>query len=140
VFLFIFENIGTQELILIGIVALIFLGPRKMPEYARKIGKLMSDFRSTTNEFKETWQREVNFEEEFKAFRVDDDEIKPAAPIFPVTEPPKTDDIAPPAIKEIDTASFNNESLPPNADALDPKPAAGKAEPEYDPNDKRNWL
>ena len=67
-FLFIFESIGTSELILIGIVALIFLGPRKMPEYARKIGKLMADFRSTTNEFKETWEREVNFDEEAKAF------------------------------------------------------------------------
>ena len=38
-YLFILENIGTQELLLIGIVALIFLGPRKMPEYAKKIGK-----------------------------------------------------------------------------------------------------
>ena len=50
-FLFIFESIGTSELVLIGIVALIFLGPRKMPEMARKIGKMMNEFRSTTNEF-----------------------------------------------------------------------------------------
>ena len=46
-FLFIFESIGTSELVLIGIVALIFLGPRKMPEMARKIGKMMNEFRST---------------------------------------------------------------------------------------------
>ena len=67
-FLFIFESIGTSELILIGIVALIFLGPRKLPEMARKIGKIMAEFRGTANEFKETWQREVSFEEEAKAF------------------------------------------------------------------------
>ena len=78
-FLFIFENIGTQELILIGIVALIFLGPRRMPEVARKIGKLMSDFRNMTSEFKSTWEREVNFEEEERALRTGDLPTQPAA-------------------------------------------------------------
>jgi len=68
-YLFIFESIGTQELILIGIVALIFLGPRRMPEMARKIGKMMSDFRNTTNEFKSTWEREVNFAQEESALK-----------------------------------------------------------------------
>ena len=67
-FLFIFESIGTSELILVGIVALIFLGPRRCPNIAKKIGKIMAEFRGTANEFKETWQREVNFDEEAKAF------------------------------------------------------------------------
>lgn len=77
-FLFIFESIGTQELILIAIVALVFLGPRKLPEYMRKAGKMMNDFRATTNEFKETWEREVNFEEESRSLSLDniDDEVK----------------------------------------------------------------
>ena len=61
-FLFILESIGTSELILIGIVALIFLGPRRLPEIARKIGKITAEFRSTANEFKETWRREVDLD------------------------------------------------------------------------------
>lgn len=48
---------------------MIFFGPRRIPEMARKFGKLMADFRNTTNEFKATWEREVNFEEEEKALR-----------------------------------------------------------------------
>jgi sec-independent protein translocase protein TatB len=52
VFLFILESIGTSELLLIGIIALIFLGPRKLPQIARTVGKMMSEFRNTTNEFK----------------------------------------------------------------------------------------
>ena len=40
--LFIFESIGTSELLLVGIVALIFLGPRKLPELAKKAGKIMT--------------------------------------------------------------------------------------------------
>lgn len=69
--LFIFESLGTQELILIGIVALIFLGPRRLPEMARKLGKIMADLKKTSGEFRETWEREVNFEDETKALKLD---------------------------------------------------------------------
>lgn len=63
-YLFILESIGTSELILIGIVALIVFGPRKLPQMAKTIGKMMAEFRGATNEFKTTWQREASFEEE----------------------------------------------------------------------------
>ncbi|MGH7783261.1 MAG: Sec-independent protein translocase protein TatB, partial [Candidatus Binatia bacterium] len=95
-FLFIFESIGTQELLLIGIVALIFLGPRRMPEMARKLGKLMSDFRNMTSDFKSTWEREVNFEDEERA-------IKTGEPPPPPPARPQNDTMpAIPEIKEID--------------------------------------
>jgi len=140
VFLFIFESIGTSELMLIGLVALIFLGPRKMPEYARKIGKMMNEFRSTTNEFKETWEREVNFDEEAKAFNLNElDE-----PTVPRTDGPKEIETTEhsfdlekqpeaPTIKSIDPASFNPEIL-----AV--KPESNTDEPPLDENDKKNWL
>lgn len=103
-FLFIFESIGTSELILIGIIALIFLGPRKLPEIARKMGKIMADFRNITSEFKETWEREVNFEEEAKALQsaIDDTPVPRETPADPYTE-----GIAAPEIKQIDSAAFN---------------------------------
>ncbi len=63
-YLFILESIGTSELILIGIVALIIFGPRKLPQMAKTIAKMMAEFRGATNEFKSTWQREASFEEE----------------------------------------------------------------------------
>jgi Sec-independent protein translocase protein TatA len=56
---------------MIGIIALIFLGPRRMPEIARKMGKIMAEFRTTTQDFKSTWEREVNIDAETKAFEVD---------------------------------------------------------------------
>lgn len=70
-FLLILESLGTQELILIGIVALIFLGPRRLPEMARKLGKIMADLKKTSGEFRETWEREVDFEDEAKALKLD---------------------------------------------------------------------
>ena len=79
-FLFIFESIGTQELILIGIVALIFLGPRKLPEIAKTIGKYMAEFRNTTNEFKATWERDPNlyYEDGFQEYANRGGEVRAA--------------------------------------------------------------
>ena len=106
-FLFILESIGTQELVLIGIVALIFLGPRQMPQIARKIGKIMAEFRSTTQEFKSTWEREVNFEEEERALRsaFEDDKPEQVARENSILPPTSSDQ---PEVKEIDPAVFQD--------------------------------
>jgi sec-independent protein translocase protein TatB len=140
VFLFIFESIGTSELLLIGMIALIFLGPRRLPEYARKIGKILADLRSTTNDFKETWQREVNFEEEVKAFTSVEDETKqPTAPVGSIVARQSTTKIAAPNIREIDPPpeSIEAATVPPNV----PESSNGnQTQTEIDPNDRRNWL
>lgn len=99
-FLFIFESLGTSELILIGIVALIFLGPRKLPLMAQKIGKMMAEFRSTAGEFKETWSREVNFEEEAKSLRLS--ELEADEPVANASDPRS----AKPTVKEVDPETF----------------------------------
>ena len=61
-YLFILESIGTAELLLIGLVALIIFGPRKLPEFARMLGKAKNEFKRTTDDFRQTWEREVDFE------------------------------------------------------------------------------
>src|SRR5689334_22183670 len=108
-FLFIFESIGTQELLLIGIVALIFLGPRRMPEMARKLGKIMSDFRNTTSEFKATWEREVNFEEEaqhLKRLTQLDDEPTPIARENSISPTAGENPVVLPEVRAVDPAEF----------------------------------
>ena len=131
--LFIFESLGTSELILIGIVALIFLGPRKLPEMARKIGKIMAEFRGTANEFKETWQREVNFDEEKKAFDLNTLESEPESkPVARSTSGDESYMIEAPAIKQIDPADFEN------AAQVEYTEAAG--DESLKSTDKENWL
>lgn len=62
-FLYIFESLGTMELLLIAVVALVVFGPRKLPTMARKAGSMMRELRSVSNDFRTTWEREIDFEE-----------------------------------------------------------------------------
>lgn len=61
--LLVFESIGTQELALIVIAALMLFGPRKLPEIGRKFGKTLAEFRRASEDFKRTWQMEVELEQ-----------------------------------------------------------------------------
>lgn len=143
-FLFILESIGTSELILIGIIALIFLGPRKLPQIARTIGKTMADLRNTTNEFKSTWQREVDFEEELKALKTFDSDEPDATPVPRSTADEEvSNSIAPPEIKPASTDLFDNlpgkDDTAANDTELNPPPDES-TDTEDALSDKRNWL
>lgn len=61
--LLVFESIGTQELALIVIAALMLFGPRKLPELGRMFGKSLAEFRRASEDFKRTWQMEVELEQ-----------------------------------------------------------------------------
>ena len=139
VFLFILESIGTSELVLIGIVALIFLGPRQMPQIARKIGKIMAEFRSTTQDFKSTWEREVNFEEEERALRTafEDDTPEPVAREKSILPPSTISAPVEPQIKEIDPSVFQNKTAE-NTNGEPPQTIENKQ--PADPEAKQNWL
>ena len=132
-FLFILENIGTSELLLIGVVALIFLGPRRMPEMAKKIGKFMAEFRGTANEFKETWRREVDLENAAREFDLKniEAEVNANRTITRTTTPR-----APAAaeIKEVDPEQLEQLKLAAE------KVAATEAKAAAAANNKKNWL
>ncbi|MEM2918240.1 MAG: twin-arginine translocase TatA/TatE family subunit [Candidatus Altiarchaeota archaeon] len=42
--------IGTSELILVFIIALLFLNPKKLPEVARSLAKAIKEFRKAVGE------------------------------------------------------------------------------------------
>lgn len=60
--LLILDSLGTSELLLILVVALIFFGPRKLPQLSRQIGKSLAEFKRASEDFKRTWEREVALE------------------------------------------------------------------------------
>jgi TatA/E family protein of Tat protein translocase len=53
-------GIGMPELLLILALALIVLGPKKLPELARALGKGMAEFRRATDELKDEFRNLEN--------------------------------------------------------------------------------
>jgi TatA/E family protein of Tat protein translocase len=65
------ESIGTTELLVILVVALIIFGPRKLPEMGRMLGKSLGEFKRASDDFKRTWEREVEIERVEQHQRID---------------------------------------------------------------------
>jgi TatA/E family protein of Tat protein translocase len=59
----ILESLGSTELVFILIMALVFFGPRKLPQISRSLGKNLAEFRRASEDFKRTWDREVSIED-----------------------------------------------------------------------------
>ena len=57
-----FEFLGTTELMVILVAALVLFGPRKLPEISRQIGKGLAEFRKASDDFRQTWEKEVQHE------------------------------------------------------------------------------
>jgi Tat protein translocase TatB subunit len=76
-FLFILDSLGNSELLVILVAALIFFGPRKLPQLSRTVGKSLTEFRRASDDFKRTWAQEV-------AFDADDKKIMPTPSIASV--------------------------------------------------------
>ena len=133
-YLFILETIGTQELILVGIVALIVFGPRKLPVMARKAGQIMRELRSVSNDFKSTWAQEVKLAEEEVSVFTDPLSEKHISPDTPkVNEPEnvvKHDDIPGSILPEVRKVSEEDFK----------KLIEAKNKAEVSDTDKENWL
>ena len=71
-------NLGMPEIILILVVALIVLGPKKLPEMAKSLGKGLREFRKAADDLKDSIEKDLR-----------QDPSKPSAPnlIKPDTEP-----------------------------------------------------
>jgi len=71
-------DIGFSELVLIGVIALIVIGPERLPEVARTVGKYVGRMRRFVNKVRDDIDLEIRQEEIRKALarNADIDEIK----------------------------------------------------------------
>ena len=70
-------DIGFQEMLVIGVLALLVFGPGKLPELGRMIGRALREFRRASDEFRSTVETNLHIN--------DPDPIIPAA--TPLIEP-----------------------------------------------------
>ena len=52
-------GLGMGEIMVVLVLALMVFGPRKLPELGKTLGSAMNQFRRASDEFKRTWEQEV---------------------------------------------------------------------------------
>jgi sec-independent protein translocase protein TatB len=102
-------GIGSTELLVILVVALIVIGPSKLPDIMRSLGKGMAEFKRMSNDVKSTLEAEVD--------RADREQRQAEAKkeLYPEADKAAVDDKAPAAEA--------------TATAATPQPAPGKGAP-----------
>jgi Tat protein translocase TatB subunit len=83
-------GIGPEELVLLLIIALIVLGPERMPKMARDIGRVVGDLRRTSDELRQEFLNADQLVDKVA------DAAAPQAPAPPIPATVQTNDAAPP--------------------------------------------
>jgi Tat protein translocase TatB subunit len=97
-------DIGLQEMLVIGVLALLVFGPSKLPELGRMVGRAMREFRRASDEFRTTVETNLHI-----------------------------NDLDPPPPEPAATAAADPAPLPSELEPLTPEtaPAGAAAEPEH---------
>jgi TatA/E family protein of Tat protein translocase len=83
-------DIGLQEMLVIGVLALLVFGPSKLPELGRMVGRAMREFRRASDEFRSTVETNL---------RINEPDPPPPAPaesaVAPATLPSEAEPLSP---------------------------------------------
>jgi TatA/E family protein of Tat protein translocase len=86
-------GIGMPEMLVILALALIVIGPKKLPDLAKSLGRAMREFKRATNEFKETIQLESDLSDVKDTFSDISKDVKEAVDLNLKSENQKTSEI-----------------------------------------------
>ncbi len=109
-------GIGSTELLVILVVALLVLGPQQLPKIAQTLGKAMGEFRRMSTDFQRTLNTEIAFEEAAQKRREEEKKTlaESAAPATPEAASPQA------------TQSQPASSEPAQPEAASPQPASSE--------------
>ncbi|MBW2615853.1 MAG: twin-arginine translocase TatA/TatE family subunit [Deltaproteobacteria bacterium] len=91
-------GIGMPELIIILVIALIVIGPSKLPDLAKALGKGMNEFKKAAQDIKES----LDVEEEFKEAKEDLVDSISGLDKPPELEPPESTEDEKPKYEDFD--------------------------------------
>ena len=112
-------GIGLPELIVILAIALIVVGPKKLPELARALGRGLAEFRRATADLKESLEENTAISE------VKETITEAKASLAEIELPPEeSNEVETEETAEKNNGSQDSETTPPQTPALE-KPANG---------------
>lgn len=100
-------GIGMPELIIILVIALIVIGPKKLPDLAKALGKGMAEFRKATQEIKDS----LDVEEEFNEAKEDLIDSISGLDIPEEPEPPEPTEAEEPKDSDMDEVREDHEKV-----------------------------
>ena len=124
-------NLGMPEMIFILLLALVIVGPKKLPEVARQLGKFLAEFKRASNEFKHQIEAEMlNIELQERAKKQQE-----GPQVLPPEEPwdrlmrPLSDTVSRTRQELVSVATSNPEPPIPSAPAEQSSASAKPADP-----------
>ncbi len=118
-------GIGMPELLMILAVALIIIGPKKLPELAKTLGRTLGEFKRATNDLKESIQVENDLDDVGDEFKRAEHDIKDATALA---------DEAPSSVgSAADRSDSTDQSMSRVKEAFDELNSSSDKESEADP-------
>ena len=119
-------GLGFGEILIILVLALVLLGPQKLPEVAKQLGKGFRDFKKATDDLKGQFEQEL-YADERKAARP---RIAPPTASAPVPAGPP-EPVPPASVDNVPglDAALAEPVPPPAAPSPEAAPTAGDAPP-----------
>jgi Tat protein translocase TatB subunit len=110
-------GIGMPEMLLICAIALIVIGPKKLPDLAKSLGRAMGEFKKATSDIKQSIGSEADFKEVKDTFDDLQNDIKGSVTFDniedyqPKTDPAEQSANVPSSEKPADDTVVNDEAI-----------------------------
>ena len=137
-YLFILDSLGNTELLLILAAALIFFGPRRLPQLGRQLGKSLAEFRRASDDFKRTWEREVNLDNFEKGFESESSFLNHASERIRAAREAAARELN--SVLETEPKAAAPAITPVEAEFAEPRNPKSSAEPPPTDQPKHEWL
>lgn len=63
-------GLGFSEIILLGVLALIIIGPKQLPDVARTLGRFLNELKRATDDFKDDFKRQAKADLDFNSISI----------------------------------------------------------------------
>ncbi len=128
-----FGTIGTMELVVILVIALMVFGPRKLPELGRSIGKSLGEFKRASNDLRNTLEEEIHVEEQARTTKPAPATAAAPAPAHDLNPDPLPNTLGQEIDPEEPAPRDAAEPAPAPSNDLNPDPAPDASGQETDP-------